>query len=262
MVATTKRHPSIVRHRTGVTRDGRLTAMEIDVLHGRRRLLHALPRRALARRPSTPPAPTAATTCAMRGRVVDDQHAAQRRLPRLRRAADAVRRRGAHGAHRRGARHGSGAAAGDQRAASGRHDGHRAEARHGRSALQVLREAVRRTDFRSETQALAPARTRGIGLSLFFHGSGFTGGARSSSPRRPRLELTETGARILVASTEIGQGTRTMHAQIVADALGVPYDARRGRRRRHRARARQRPDGRVAHLHDRRQDPRELRPRR
>ena len=26
-------------------------------------------------------------------------------------------------------------------------------------------------------------------------------------------------------STEIGQGTRTMHAQIVADALGMPYDA-------------------------------------
>ena len=38
------------------------------------------------------------------------------------------------------------------------------------------------------------------------------------------LELTATGARILVASTEIGQGTRTMHAQIVADALGVPFD--------------------------------------
>ena len=32
MLATTKRHPSIVRHRTGVTRDGRLTAMDIDVL--------------------------------------------------------------------------------------------------------------------------------------------------------------------------------------------------------------------------------------
>ena len=32
MAATTKRHPSIVRHRTGVTRDGRITAMEIDVL--------------------------------------------------------------------------------------------------------------------------------------------------------------------------------------------------------------------------------------
>ena len=32
MLATTKRHPSVVRHRTGVTRDGRLTAMDIDVL--------------------------------------------------------------------------------------------------------------------------------------------------------------------------------------------------------------------------------------
>ena len=32
MAATTKRHPSIVRHRTGVARDGRITAMEIDVL--------------------------------------------------------------------------------------------------------------------------------------------------------------------------------------------------------------------------------------
>ena len=32
MLATTKRHPSIVRHRTGVKRDGTLTAMDIDVL--------------------------------------------------------------------------------------------------------------------------------------------------------------------------------------------------------------------------------------
>ncbi|HYW11564.1 MAG TPA: xanthine dehydrogenase family protein molybdopterin-binding subunit, partial [Longimicrobium sp.] len=32
MLATTKRHPSIIRHRTGVTHDGRLVAMEIDVL--------------------------------------------------------------------------------------------------------------------------------------------------------------------------------------------------------------------------------------
>src|SRR5476649_1760849 len=32
MVATTKRHPAMIRHRTGVTRDGRLTAVEIDVL--------------------------------------------------------------------------------------------------------------------------------------------------------------------------------------------------------------------------------------
>jgi CO/xanthine dehydrogenase Mo-binding subunit len=32
MLATTKRHPAVVRHRTGVGRDGRLVAMDIDVL--------------------------------------------------------------------------------------------------------------------------------------------------------------------------------------------------------------------------------------
>ena len=32
MIATTKRHPSIVRHRTGVKRDGTLVAMDVDVL--------------------------------------------------------------------------------------------------------------------------------------------------------------------------------------------------------------------------------------
>jgi CO/xanthine dehydrogenase Mo-binding subunit len=32
LLATTKRHPAIVRHRTGVTSDGRLTAMDIDVV--------------------------------------------------------------------------------------------------------------------------------------------------------------------------------------------------------------------------------------
>ncbi|HYV40549.1 MAG TPA: molybdopterin cofactor-binding domain-containing protein, partial [Thermoanaerobaculia bacterium] len=65
---------------------------------------------------------------------------------------------------------------------------------------------------------------RGIGLSLFFHGSGFTGGGEVKLASKASLELTERGARIRVASTEIGQGTRTMHAQIVADTLGIPYD--------------------------------------
>src|SRR5213075_2058427 len=66
---------------------------------------------------------------------------------------------------------------------------------------------------------------RGLGLSLFFHGSGFTGGGEIKLASKAALELTPTGVRILVASTEIGQGTRTMHAQIVADALGLSYDA-------------------------------------
>jgi CO/xanthine dehydrogenase Mo-binding subunit len=60
---------------------------------------------------------------------------------------------------------------------------------------------------------------------LFFHGSGFTGIGEMKLASKASLELTARGARILVGSTEIGQGTRTMHAQIVADTLRLPYEA-------------------------------------
>ena len=87
------------------------------------------------------------------------------------------------------------------------------------SALAVLREAVRRSDFHRKRKA-----KRGIGLALFFHGSGFTGSGEVRLKSKAALELTKNGARVLVASTEIGQGTRTMHAQIVADTLGIPFE--------------------------------------
>jgi CO/xanthine dehydrogenase Mo-binding subunit len=90
------------------------------------------------------------------------------------------------------------------------------------SALPVLSEAVRRTDFRKRRRELAGGNS-GIGLALFFHGSGFTGGGEVKLASKASLELTPDGARIRVASTEIGQGTRTMHAQIVAETLGIPY---------------------------------------
>jgi CO/xanthine dehydrogenase Mo-binding subunit len=41
---------------------------------------------------------------------------------------------------------------------------------------------------------------------------------------RAALDLTARGARIRVANTEIGQGTRTILAQIVAETLGVAYE--------------------------------------
>jgi CO/xanthine dehydrogenase Mo-binding subunit len=91
------------------------------------------------------------------------------------------------------------------------------------SAVRVLREAVSRSGFRAKRRAYR-GTNRGIGLALFFHGSGFTGGGEVKLASKASLELTETGARILVGSTEIGQGTRTMHAQIVADTLGIPYE--------------------------------------
>ena len=231
MVATTKRHPAIVRHRTGVTRDGRLTALDIDVvLDGgayatlsavvlSRGVLHAtgpyrcehVRIRGRAMKTNTPP------NGAFRGfgapqtqfavEVHMDRIAAQLGLDPVRiRELNALR-------------------PGDT-TATGQRMGRDC------SALQVLREAVSRSDFRRRRAALTRARgrnghartARGIGLSLFFHGSGFTGGGEVKLASKASLALTDRGARILVASTEIGQGTRTMHAQIVADTLGVPYD--------------------------------------
>ena len=50
MVATTKRHPAIVRHRTGVTRDGRLVAIDIEVILDGGAYVTLEPRGALAGR--------------------------------------------------------------------------------------------------------------------------------------------------------------------------------------------------------------------
>jgi CO/xanthine dehydrogenase Mo-binding subunit len=94
------------------------------------------------------------------------------------------------------------------------------------SALEVLYEAVRRSDFLNKWRSLrAPGAVRkGIGLSLYYHGSGFTGGGEVKLASRASLEVVEYGVRVLAGSTEIGQGTRTIHAQIVADTLGIPVD--------------------------------------
>ena len=231
MVATTKRHPAIVRHKTGVTRDGRLTAIEIDVVFDggayatlsavvlSRGVIHAsgpyrcdhIRIRGRATMTNTPP------NGAFRGfGAPQTQFAAEVHMDRIAAALglDPVRVREINALR-----------PGDT-TATGQRLGKDC------SALRVLREAVKRTDFKKRRRALAsaggPAQAgngvKGLGLSLFFHGSGFTGGGEVKLASKASLALTERGARILVASTEIGQGTRTMHAQIVADTLGMPYD--------------------------------------
>jgi CO/xanthine dehydrogenase Mo-binding subunit len=70
-----------------------------------------------------------------------------------------------------------------------------------------------------------PSVRRGRGLSLVFHGSGFTGSGEKKLSGKVAVECTKPGAfRILTASTEIGQGTKTIFSQIAADALGVPLE--------------------------------------
>jgi CO/xanthine dehydrogenase Mo-binding subunit len=71
----------------------------------------------------------------------------------------------------------------------------------------------------------SPAVRHGRGLSLVFHGSGFTGSGEKKLQGTIGFEALPDGTfRILTASTEIGQGTKTIFCQLAADALGVPLE--------------------------------------
>jgi CO/xanthine dehydrogenase Mo-binding subunit len=62
-------------------------------------------------------------------------------------------------------------------------------------------------------------------MSLFFHGAGFTGSGEAKMKAQAGVQLTADGrARVLAGSTEIGQGTRTIFSQIVADEIGLRFD--------------------------------------
>jgi CO/xanthine dehydrogenase Mo-binding subunit len=70
-----------------------------------------------------------------------------------------------------------------------------------------------------------PSVRRGRGLSLVHHGSGFTGSGEKKLGGKVAVEALPDGTfTILTASTEIGQGTKTIFCQLAADALGVGMD--------------------------------------
>ena len=67
------------------------------------------------------------------------------------------------------------------------------------------------------------ARRRGIGLSVFFHGSGFTGSGEVKLASRVSLRLTKEGRiQVMAANVEYGQGTNTVLSQIAAEACNIP----------------------------------------
>ena len=222
MVATTKRHPAIVRHRTGLTRDGRLVAMDIDVLMDGGAYVTLSPT-VLSRGCIHAAGPYRCDNVHIQGRAVftntppngafrgfgapQTEFAVEVHMDRIAETlgVDPVELR-----RKNALRPGDTTATGQT-------------LREDCSALMVLEEAVRRTDFAAKRERYR-GTNRAIGLALFYHGAGFTGAGERNLKSKARLELTPTGVRIATGSTEIGQGTRTMHAQIVSDALGVPYE--------------------------------------
>ena len=222
MIATTKRHPSIIRHRTGVMNDGRLVSMEIDVLMDGGAYVTLSPV-VLSRGCIHAAGPYRCDHTRILGRVVmtntppngafrgfgapQTQFATEVHMDRI---AEALGMDPVHLRELNALRPGDTTATGQVMGEDC-------------SALESLKAGVERSDYHRKRAEYAGSN-KGIGLSLFFHGSGFTGSGEIYLSSKATLEATETGARIRVASVEMGQGTRTMHAQIVADALGIPYE--------------------------------------
>ena len=231
--ATTKRHPAVVRYRSGVTSDGELVAQEIEVIMDggayctltpvvlSRGTLHAggpyrcgnvrITGRAMAT--NTPP------NGAFRGfGAPQTEFAAEMQVNRIAEALGEspleLRRRWVY-------------VEGDT-TPTGQV---LRESVGGEAVLEAAAEASafethrQRTREAREMRGGGARRASGIGLALAWHGAGFTGSGEVHLASVASVELTDDHRiRILTASTEMGQGTKTIFPQLVADTLGVEYD--------------------------------------
>ena len=229
IIATSKRHPAIIRHRTGVDAEGRLLALEIDIrMDGgaystlspvvlSRALLHSFgPYRCGAVRIRGKVVRThTAPNSAFRGFGAPQvELAMERQMDRIGRALGLdpyeIRARNV-------------VEPGDKLPTGQTLDA-------STSARLCLEEAERRTNFRARWREIEAARAqatdgapqKGIGLSLYFHGAGFTGNGerRMRSPVTARL-LPDGRIEIATAMTDMGQGCSAIFPQIAAAAAGV-----------------------------------------
>ena len=230
MVATTKRHPSRTRHRTAVDHDGKILGGEIDF---------TIDGGAYA---------TLSSVVLSRGTI----HAGgPYDWPNIRIRAKAVATNAPpHGAFR-------GFGAPQSLFAMERHMDRIAAVvgvspveirrrnflRPGQSTItdQVIREPIDLNQLLDRGQSLAdytkkktcfavdnPRSThrKGIGIATFLHGAGFTGSGERYLASVVGVEGCADGrVRVLVSSTEFGQGTKTVLSQIAAETLALPYES-------------------------------------
>ena len=229
MVATTKRHPSHTKHRTAVTKDGKLLGIEIDfVIDGG--AYCTLSPVVLSRGTIHAAGPYFCPNVRIRSRAVATNfppHGAFRgfgapqSIFALERHMDKVANC-------------IGLTPEEFRRRNFIHEGQTT------ATSQVIREKVdlegllnrafELTEYQQKRQQFArdnPSSRvkKGIGFASFMHGAGFTGSGEVYLQSVVGAEATIEGrVRILAASTEIGQGTNTIFSQIAAEALGVNYD--------------------------------------
>jgi CO/xanthine dehydrogenase Mo-binding subunit len=226
MVATTKRHPSRTRHRTAVTREGRLLAMDIDftIDGGAYETLSPV---VLSRGTIHAAGPYQCPNVRVRSRAVATNappHGAFRgfgapqsvfALERhLDRAAGAVGIPPEELRRRNFIREGQTLAFGQV-------------VREKVDMHQLLDRALELSGYREKQSCFQVENPRGpikrgIGFASFLHGAGFTGSGEEYLASEALIRVTRDGnVRVLAGSTEMGQGTNTVFAQIAGEALAL-----------------------------------------
>ena len=226
ILCSTKRHPSIIRHRTGVHPDGSLAAADIDILLDggayttmsivvlQRAALHAtggyrIPNvriRARAIATNTPP------NGAFRGFGVPQSMFA------IERQMDAIAQS-------------LGIDPLDLRLRNVMNEGDSfpfgQRLKQGLPVRDILERAAEITEYRKKRAEYARSREatkrKGIGLALGLHGSGFTGTGEQKIAGTARVRWNEDATvDILVSSVEMGQGASTILPMLASEALGIP----------------------------------------
>jgi CO/xanthine dehydrogenase Mo-binding subunit len=229
MVATTKRHPSRTRHKTAVSKDGKLLAMDIDfTIDGgayctlspvvlSRGTIHAAGPYSCqdVRIKSRAAATNLPPHGAFRGFGAPQSiFALERHLDKV---ASKVGLTAEEFRRRNFLREGDTTATG-QVIKEKVEMGHLLD-----RALRVSDYHAKRARFAAEN--VTSAIKRGIGFASFMHGAGFTGSGEVYLASTVAAEASAEGrVRLLAASTEIGQGTNTIFSQIAAEALRLDYD--------------------------------------
>ena len=246
LAATTKRHPALIRYRSGVSADGRLVAQDIEVVMDggayctltpvvlSRGVLHAggpyecpnVRIRGRAMATNTPP------NGAFRGFGAPQvEFAAELQVARV---ADELGVSPAELRERWLYREGSVTPTGQV-------------LRESVGAAEVLERAVEAAEYErvrevsTQTRAVrwgqaagaGPGRESirvrsapGLGLALAWHGAGFTGRGEVQLASVAGVELGDDGiVRVLIANTEIGQGTNTIFPMMAAETLGIEPEA-------------------------------------
>jgi CO/xanthine dehydrogenase Mo-binding subunit len=229
MAATTKRHPSRTRHRTAISKDGKILGGEIDfTIDGGAYLTLSpvvLSRGAIhaggpyywpsVRIHATAVATNAPPHGAFRGfGAPQSLFAMERHMDRIARAVGLspveIRRRNF--------------------LQPGQSTTTEQVVREPIDLGKLLDRALEVSDYHAKKQGFAKgnqlgATRKGMGIAAFLHGAGFTGSGERYLSSVVGVEGCADGTvRVLVSSTEFGQGTKTVLCQIAAEALGLPYE--------------------------------------